>query len=92
MIKSFKHKGLERLWTLDDGKAFQKKDAQRIKLRLAVIDSIEKVEDITNPAYKFHPLTGDRKGVYSLTVRANYRITFEFINGDAYILNYEDYH
>ncbi len=37
-------------------------------------------------------LKGDRKGIYSMTVSGNYRITFEFINGDAYILNYEDYH
>ncbi|HCR1107389.1 TPA: type II toxin-antitoxin system RelE/ParE family toxin [Klebsiella aerogenes] len=92
MIKSFKHKGLERLWTLGEEKAFNKQDVERIKTRLAVIDKVERVEDITNPGYKLHPLKGNRKGLYSITVRANYRITFEFIDGNAYILNYEDYH
>lgn len=42
--------------------------------------------------YQCHSLKGDRQGVWSMTVSGNWRITFEFINGDAYILNYEDYH
>lgn len=41
---------------------------------------------------KFHPLKGDKKNLYAITVRANWRITFEFTDGDAYILNLEDYH
>ena len=42
--------------------------------------------------YQCHSLKGDQQGVWSMTVSGNWRITFEFINGDAYILNYEDYH
>ena len=92
MIKSFKHKGLERLWFLGDEKAFQPKDVKRIRLRLTAIQGAKNAEEINLPGYKLHELKGDRKGVYSVTVRANYRITFEFKDGDAYILNYEDYH
>ncbi len=44
------------------------------------------------PGFKFHPLKGDKQDLYSITVRANWRITFEFRDGDAYILNLEDYH
>ena len=44
------------------------------------------------PGYKLHELKGDKKGIWSITVNGNWRITFEFINGDAYIVNYEDYH
>ncbi|HDL4162815.1 TPA: type II toxin-antitoxin system RelE/ParE family toxin, partial [Mannheimia haemolytica] len=44
------------------------------------------------PFYQCHELKGNRKGIYSMTVNGNWRITFEFVNGDAYILNYEDYH
>lgn len=92
MIKSFKHKGLERLWTLGEEKAFNKQDIKRISNRLEFIHKARTVEEINLPGFKLHPLKGDRKGVYAVTVRANYRITFEFIDGNAYILNYEDYH
>jgi proteic killer suppression protein len=50
------------------------------------------VTDINMPGYKLHALTGDRDGVWSISVSGNWRITFEFVNGDAYILDYEDYH
>jgi len=43
-------------------------------------------------AIKLHPLKGNRDGIWSITVNGNWRITFEFINGNAFILNYEDYH
>ena len=92
MIKSFKHKGLEKLWTSGDEKSFNKQDIKRISYRLEFIHKARKVEEINLPGFKLHPLKGDRKGVYAVTVRANYRITFEFKDGDAYILNYEDYH
>ena len=44
------------------------------------------------PFYQYHKLKGDRDGIWSMTVSGNWRITFEFIDGDAYVLNYEDYH
>ncbi|CNJ99252.1 putative proteic toxin protein [Yersinia aldovae] len=70
-----------------------KKDVERIRQRLYVIDSAETLDEIAAfPHYKLHPLTGNRKGTYSITVRANWRITFEFKDGDAYILDLEDYH
>jgi proteic killer suppression protein len=44
------------------------------------------------PGSRLHELKGNRKGVWSVTVQANWRITFRFENGDAEIVNYEDYH
>jgi len=44
------------------------------------------------PMFRFHPLTGDRRGTYSVTVKANWRVTFGFRNGAAYDVNLEDYH
>ncbi len=44
------------------------------------------------PNFKFHQLKGNKKNLFSITVKANWRITFEFYDGDAYILNLEDYH
>ena len=44
------------------------------------------------PGYKFHPLTGNRKGTYAMTVTGNWRITFRFDGKDAIDVNLEDYH
>ena len=93
MIKSWKHKGLQKLYQNDDASGVQAKDVERLKLRLQVLDDAETTDEFKNyPGFKFHPLKGDRKNLYAITVRANWRITFEFTDGDAYILNLEDYH
>jgi proteic killer suppression protein len=50
------------------------------------------IDDIDLPGYSLHPLKGDRGGVWSISVSGNWRLTFEFIDGNAHIVNYEDYH
>ncbi|MBG6246680.1 Killer protein (plasmid) [Candidatus Symbiopectobacterium sp. 'North America'] len=92
MIKSFKHKGLKQLFEKGIISGIPAQDAVRINDRLQAIDTATAIEDLNIHTYKLHPLKGDRDGVWSITVRANWRITFEFNNGDAYILNLEDYH
>ena len=44
------------------------------------------------PYFRLHPLTGDRKGEWAVTIRANWRITFRFENGDAHDVDFVDYH
>ena len=56
------------------------------------LDTVAKPEDMNIPGYKFHQLTGTRKGTYSVTVTGNYRITFQFDGEDAINVNLEDYH
>ena len=63
-----------------------------VRHRLAVIDVASHITDINMPGYRLHPLAGDRDGIWAISVSGNWRITFEFVNGDAYILDYEDYH
>ncbi|EHK7650640.1 type II toxin-antitoxin system toxin endoribonuclease HigB [Escherichia coli] len=92
MIKSFKHKGLKQLFEKGVTSGIPAQDADRINDRLQAIDTATDIGELNRPIYKLHPLKGDREGYWSITVRANWRITFQFINGDAYILNYEDYH
>lgn len=93
MIKSWKHKGLQKLYEKGDTGGLQSKDAERIRLRLLVIDEAASTDEFRNyPGFRFHPLKGDRKNLYSIMVRAKWRITFEFTDGDAFILNLEDYH
>jgi proteic killer suppression protein len=61
-------------------------------MQLAALNTATTIEDMNIPGYRLHPLRGDRKGIWSITVNGNWRVTFEFIDGDAYIVNYEDYH
>ena len=61
-------------------------------MQLAALDSAQKIEDLDIPGYQLHPLKGKRKGIWSISVSGNWRLTFEFIEGNVYILNYEDYH
>jgi len=92
MIKSFRHKGLEAFFMTGSLKGIQAPHAKRLRLQLAALDTATEIEDMNIPGYRLHELKGDRKGVWSLTVSGNWRLTFTFDNGNAEIVNYEDYH
>jgi proteic killer suppression protein len=92
MIKSFRHKGLERFFTKSERKGIDAKQADRIRRVLDRLDAAVKPEDLNLPGYKFHGLKGDRKGTYSVWVSGNWRITFQFDAGNAVYVNLEDYH
>ena len=92
MIKSFKHKGLEKFYESGSTKGIQENHAKKLRLQLAALDTAQSVEDMDIPGYRLHQLTGDRKGTWTITVNANWRLTFEFEEGNVYILSYEDYH
>lgn len=61
-------------------------------MQLAALDSAHDIEDLDIPDYRLHQLKGDRKGIWSISVSGNWRIMFEFVDGNVYIVNYEDYH
>jgi len=61
-------------------------------MQLAALDTATSVEDMDIPGFRLHPLKGQDKGRWSIRVNGNWRITFEFTDGSAYILDYEDYH
>lgn len=92
MIKSWKHKGLQRFFETGSASGVNPNHVKRLKMRLQVIDQAEIIDDINLAYYRLHQLQGDRADTWSVTVSGNWRITFEFRDGDAYILNYEDYH
>lgn len=92
MIKSFKHKGLERLFVKGSASGVQMDYAPRITLILDAIDAAEQVKELDLPGLRLHRLKGEKRNLWSVRVSANWRITFEFDNGDAYILDLEDYH
>ncbi len=92
MIKSFKHKGLEKFYLTGSARGVQSKHTKRLRFQLAALDTAQDIDDVDIPGYKLHPLKGSRKGIWSISVSGNWRLTFEFKDGNVYILNYEDYH
>ena len=92
MIKSFTHKGLE-LFFLSGSKAgIQSIHALRLSLLLAMLDQARAVEDMDAPGLRLHQLKGKKSEFWAVTVQANWRMIFKFDNGDAYVVDYLDYH
>ena len=92
MIKSFEHKGLKRFFETGNASGIDPAHRQKIRMRLAALDTATNIEDMDLPGFRLHPLQGDRQGLWAIDVSKNWRITFEFWDGNAYVVNYEDYH
>jgi len=92
MIKSFGHKGLRRFYETGNAAGVQTTHRKRLRLQLAALDTAVTIEDMDIPGFRLHPLKGDSKGRWSISVSGNWRITFEFRDGNVYVVNYEDYH
>lgn len=92
MIRSFRHKGLKRLYEADDSKGVRSEQADRLRRILGNLDQAQQPADLDLPGYRLHPLKGARKGVWSVTVSGNWRVTFRFEGTDVAGVNYEDYH
>jgi proteic killer suppression protein len=94
-IQSFAHKGLKRLYEEDSVKGVPPDTVEKLRKILAYLDNIEDPEELrVLSAWKLHTLTGDRKGIWSLSVTRNLRLTFRIDSARREIrdLNLEDYH
>jgi proteic killer suppression protein len=92
MIKSFKHKGLCLFFETGKTSGIRTEHAEKLQMQLAALHTACVIEDMDIPGYRLHELKGSKKTLWSIRVNKNWRLTFEFIDGDVYILNYEDYH
>ncbi|MBK9609535.1 MAG: type II toxin-antitoxin system RelE/ParE family toxin [Betaproteobacteria bacterium] len=92
MIRNFRHKGMERSFRHDDSRGINPRQAPRIRRMLDLIDQTTDVAQLDVPGMHLHPLKGERKGEWAMTVSGNWRITFRFVGEDATDLNLEDYH
>lgn len=92
MILFFRHKGLQVFYEKGDGTRLPPDMLGKIRLVLSVLDVAARVEDLDQPAFRLHALRGDLKGRWAVTVRANWRITFRFESGDAFDVDFLDYH
>ena len=92
MISSIKHKGLRQFYETGSKKGIQAEQAPRLRLMLAALESSQTIDDMDIPGYRLHPLKGKMKNRWSVSVSGNWRLTFEFRDGNANLLDYEDYH
>lgn len=94
MIKSFKHKGLESFFISGSTKGIQSIHSNKLRLILGRLNQMTCLDDINIPSFRLHKLKGDKQNLWSITVQANWRITFEYDekSADVYIVDYQDYH
>jgi toxin HigB-1 len=92
MIESFKHKGLRQLFEDDNPRGVNPEHIRKIGQILAALYAAQTIEALNLPTFRLHPLTGNLKGFWSITVRANWRVIFRFENGKAFDVDLVDYH
>lgn len=92
LIKSFKHKGLEKFFHTGSKAGIQAAHAAKLNILLTALDAAKTVEHMNMPAWRLHQLSGSLKDHWSITVNGNWRLTFRFENGDAEVVDYQDYH
>ena len=92
MIVSFRPKGLKQLFERGNRRGVNAQHVAKIENILAVLDIAQKIEDVDVHSFRLHPLTGDLKGFWSVTVRANWRVIFRFENANVFEVDLLDYH
>jgi proteic killer suppression protein len=92
MIRSFKHRGLKRLYERGERSGIRPDLLEAIERIMTVLDAAATPQALDIPRYRLHPLKGDLEGFWSVTVRANWRIVFRFESGDAFDVELIDYH
>ncbi len=92
MIKSFRHKGLQRFFLDGTKKGIQPKHAEKLADILDLLDAASEIRDMSFPGSDLHPLKGDFRSFWSVRVSGNWRIVFRFENGDVFDVDYIDYH
>jgi proteic killer suppression protein len=92
MIRSIRHKGLKRLYEDENPRGVIAEHVVKLRDILARLDSASTVADMDLPGFRLHPLKGELKGFWTVTVRANWRVVFRFAEGDVLDVDYVDYH
>lgn len=91
VIRSFRHRGLKRLWEGDPSRVSAAL-RDRLENVLSVLDAASNPRDLDLPGYRLHPLKGELTGVWSVTISGNWRVTFRMENGNALEVDLTDYH
>ena len=92
MIKGFRHKGLEKFFKTGSKASIQAQHAAKLRIQLTALDHAASPKDVNAPGWRFHKLSGDLAGFYSVSVSGNWRLVFRFEGKDAVEVDYLDYH
>jgi toxin HigB-1 len=92
MIKLIRHKGLRRFFEEGRVAGIQPAHARRLRMLLSALDTATEIDDMDIPGFRLHSLKGSRQGQWAVSVSGNWRLTFDFRDGNVYLLDYEDYH
>ena len=92
MIKSFKHKGLEKFFYYDDRSRINKDHVSKLARILDRLDASTGPQDMNLPGFKLHKLSGKGKGTWSVRISGNWRVTFSYEGPDVVTVDYQDYH
>jgi proteic killer suppression protein len=92
MLQTFAHKGPEDFFYTGSKKGIRPEHAPKLERILDRLNAAGDVRDMNYPGSLLHRLSGDKKGQYAVRVSGSWRMFFEFINGDTYIVDYDDYH
>ena len=92
-IQSFRHKALQRLFEDGDARGLPPGQTQKLLDVLAALDTAAAANEVgLFPGWRLHPLKGGRKGFWSVTITGNWRVIFRFDKGDAFAVDFIDYH
>jgi len=92
MICSIRHKGLKRFHEDDDPRGVMAEHLVKLRDILARLDAARTLADMDMPGFRLHPLKGQFKGFWAVTVRANWRVVLRFADRDVFDVDYVDYH
>ena len=92
MIVRFRHRGLERLFTRGDTSGVNVQHVRKLRQILAALDNASDPAGMSLPGFRLHPLRGDRRGQWAVSVSGNWRVVFEFDGPDATNVDLTDYH
>ena len=92
MLRTIRHKGLKRLYEEDSPRGVLAEHVEKLRDILVRLDAAQSVKDMDLPGFRLHALKGDLKGFYAVTVRANWRVIFRFVDADVFDVDYIDYH
>ena len=92
MIKSFRHKGIEKFFETGSKAGIQPKHAAKLQALLTTLNEAKGPEYMNVPIWRLHPLHGVLEGHWAVSVNGNWRLTFRFDGDDAILVDYQDYH
>lgn len=93
IIRTIRHGGLKRFIQDDDDREIRRDLVNRVRRILTALVAAPDMDAVQGPpGWHIHQLSGDRVGVWSISVSGNWRVTFILDNGEICGLNLEDYH